>query len=109
MKPGGESWAWTLYPKAGTAGPQPVAVSLGVYRNVTGTAIQVPSSQKTEPLSIDVVRPFLDKYSGVLNSLILAGSAMVAAAFHLFTTKVKIDVSPSKGTGQRPRKSAVEQ
>jgi hypothetical protein len=72
-----QSWAWILLAKNSTSGPQTVAVSVNVYANRTFEA-QPAISAKTRYLTVDVVRPALDRYSSLVAALLTAIGAIIA-------------------------------
>jgi hypothetical protein len=78
-----QSWAWTMFPKGVTAGPQTVAISLSVYRGEP-LATQTPVSQRTRYMTVDVVRSLLDRYVGLVTGILAALGTVVGLTIKWF-------------------------
>lgn len=72
-----QSWAWIMFPKSAAAGPETVAVSMSIYGPKT-LPPQVPISERSRFLTIDVVRPLFDRYSTLIAAFVTALGAVVA-------------------------------
>lgn len=71
-----QSWAWTMFPKSVTAGPQTVAISLSVYGSQP-LPTQTSVSERTRYMTVEVARSLLDRYVGLVTGILAALGTVV--------------------------------